>query len=277
MELTPFVLKISERGWFTAASNVCRKGVHMSTKSGFRLGRYDSRDYIYLARKSPENSAAAGRIIIEHDVPVVDQGNIVPCCVSVAVTTCLEVLDQNEDIPLSFMYNYYWARTSRRSLGVLDIRQGLDAAASYGICIKAFHDVQLDREGATTKPNQAAYKEAMKRRIAFDPAISSWSYEHFTNSNRIIGWRNAIQQGAPVIIGFDLTDAYKNIPYNGNTHILPVNDVAFDGHAVTVMGYDDGYDNGSLGSGAFFVRDSRGSVLPKKATGGCLMNWFKHI
>lgn len=99
-------------------------------KSGFRVGRYDSRDYIYLARQSPENSAATGRIIIEHDVPVVDQGNIVPCCVSVAVTTCLEVLDQNEDIPLSFMYNYYWARTSRRSLGVLDIRQGLDAAAS---------------------------------------------------------------------------------------------------------------------------------------------------
>lgn len=139
----------------------------MPTKSGFRPGRYDSRDYIYSARWSPGNVTNARRIIIKHDVPVIDQGNIVPCCVSVAVTTCLEVLDQDVNTPLSFMYNYYWARTSKNHLGLLNIRQGFDVAASYGICTKVLYDVQLNREGAATRPNRSARREAEKRKIAF--------------------------------------------------------------------------------------------------------------
>nr|VFJ95519.1 MAG: hypothetical protein BECKLFY1418A_GA0070994_10514 [Candidatus Kentron sp. LFY] len=157
------------------------------------------------------------------------------------------------------MYNYYWARTSKNHLGLLNIRQGLDAAASYGICTKVLYDVQLNREGAATRPNRSARREAEKRKIAFDTVISSWAYEHFNNRNRINEWRNAIQQGAPVIMGFDLTNTYQNIPNTNNTHALPVNDAAFDGHAVTVVGYDDSHDCGSLGAGAFFVRDSRGT------------------
>lgn len=236
----------------------------MTIKSGFRPGRYDSRDYIYSARQSPESMANVDRVIIEHDVPVIDQGNIVPCCVSVAVTTCLEVLDQNAGTPLSFMYNYYWARANRNRLSTLDIRQSLDAAGSYGICSKILHDMQLDRGGATIKPSQAADSEAITRRISFNPVISNWAYEHFENNNRIAGWRNAIQQKYPVIIGLYLTDAYENIPKTNYTHILPMNGPASDGHAVTVMGYDDVHDNGALDSGAFFVRDSRGDGFADK-------------
>lgn len=231
----------------------------MAAKSGFRPGRYDSRDYIFSARSISAKAASASRCIIEHDVPVIDQGRAVPCCVSISVTTCLEALDQNAGTPLSFMYNYYCARTYNDRLSALDIREGLDAAASYGICTKNLHNATIDRAGATVKPSQAADNDALRRRIAYDPASSSWAYEHFQNNNRVDDWRNSIQQGSPVIMGFELTDAYNNIPKTNNTHGLPVNSVSFDGHAVTIMGYDNEHDNGQIGAGAFFVRDSRGS------------------
>jgi hypothetical protein len=230
----------------------------MPIKSGFRPGRYDSRDYIYSIRTSHESIADSNRLIIDHDVPVIDQGKIIPCCVSIAVSTCIEVLDSIALTPLSFMFNYFWARTNQNSLSSLDIRQSLNAAGTYGICVRSLHDVPLDRVGASTKPSQAAEQEAIMRRIAFDPAISNWAYEHFDNRDRVSGWRNAIQYGAPVIMGFEVTSAYKNISNTGDTHFLPINDVASDGHAVTVMGYDDNHDNGSLGQGAFNIRDSRG-------------------
>lgn len=236
----------------------------MPTRSGFRPGRYDSRDHIYSIRTSAASIAKAEHVIIEHDVPIIDQGKIVPCCVSVAVTTCLEVLDKDAQIPLSFMYNYYRARLNPSSLGVLEIRQGLAAAASYGICIKKLHDVRLDRIGAITRPSPKADDEAKTRMIAFDPVVLTWAYEHFENNNRIDGWRNAIKQGAPVIMGFDLTRAYHNIPNTGNIHTRPENDVGTDGHAVTVMGYDDNHDNASFGCGAFFIRDSRGDGFADK-------------
>lgn len=236
----------------------------MPTRSGFRPGRYDSRDHIYSIRTSPASIAKADQVIIRHDIPVIDQGTIVPCCVSVAVTTCLEVLDKDAQSALSFMYNYYRARQNPGSLGVLEIRQGLAAAASYGICIKTLHDVSLDRAGAITRPIPKADEEAKTRMIAFDSVVLTWAYERFENNNRIDGWRNAIRHGAPVIMGFDLTSAYKNIPHTENTHTRPENDVGTDGHAVTVMGYDNDHDNGSLGRGAFFIRDSRGDGFADK-------------
>ena len=228
------------------------------------MGLYDSRDYIYSSGRIPDSKTGAELVTIDHDVPVIDQGRIVPCCVSIAVTTCLEVLDINARTPLSFMYNFYWARSSQSTLSSLDIRQGLNAAATYGICVKALHDVSLDRAGAIIKPSYAADVDAMKRRIAFDPAIQNWEYEHFEIANRVACWRNAIQQGAPVIMGFDVTSAYKNIINTNNTHTVPVNDVASDKHAVTVMGYNDGHQNGSIADGAFLIRDSRGAGFADK-------------
>ena len=174
------------------------------------------------------------------------------------------MLDKNGATPLSFMYNYHLARPGSSRLSTLEIRDGLTAAALYGICTKALHDVELNREGANTTPSQAADDEAITRRIGPSLSASDWAYEHFESDNRIAHWRNAIQIGVPVIMGFYLTESYHNISINNNTHARPLNEVGSDGHAVTVMGYNDKHDNGALSPGAFYVRDSRGDDFGDK-------------
>lgn len=243
----------------------------MIIKPGLRSPRYDSRDYIYHKRIPPEDRKDLSQITIEHDVPIIDQGKDVPCCVSIAVTTCMEVLDKTLEQPLSFMYNYYRARNKHNRLNRLEIRQALDAASEFGICTKSLHNVSLDKEGASKPPSKKADSNALKRSIAISP-YSTWSYEHFENSDRVDLWRNAIQIGIPVIMGFSMTKSYDEIPHRNNTHIRPKDEKETGGHAVTVMGYDDNYNNHehdeSLSKpGAFLIRDSVGNIYP--GNNGC--------
>lgn len=227
----------------------------MKFNSGFKQGFYDGRDHLFTTRNVSEYLS---KVVIPHDIPVIDQGNVVPCCVSISVTTCLEVMDKQPNTSLSFMYNYYWARTSPNNLGKLDIRQGLDAAAEYGICAANLHHVPLNKDGAMVRPSQIAINDGNKRKIAFNPVISSWEYQHFNNTNRVNSWKNAIQSGMPIIMGFFITEAYENIPFAQNIHSKPIG-LSTDGHAVTVMGYDDMHENNMPELGAFYIRDSRGN------------------
>jgi len=250
----------------------------MIIKPGLRSPRYDSRNFIYRERTPPDDTRDQAQITIEHDVLIIDQGKIVPCCVSIAVTTCLEVLDKSLKQPLSFMYNYYQARDMKDRLSRLEILQGLKAAAKYGICTKELHDVSLDREKAKLRPNDDADRDAATRKITkiptkLTPTRLTWAYEKFHDGNRRVElWRNAIQIGIPIIMGFFLTNTYEEIRNNGCTHIRPENEQGSDGHAVTVMGYDDDYNNqehdGSLKKpGAFLIRDSVGDIFPNN--NGC--------
>ena len=226
----------------------------MALRSGYRLGRNDTRDFIF-STDTALIPAIGTSFQIQHDVSVVNQGLTVPCCVSVAVTTCLEVLDH--ELPgtrLSFMYNYYWARRDRRYLSELDIRQGMNAAITHGICRITFHNVPLNKEGALIRPNTEAIADGKTRCIKFNNHWLRWAYERFNNSGRVDAWRFALASGFPVVLGFDLTSAYDNIPDTNNTHAFPENEAAYGGHAVVAMGYDDQWQNG-----AFYIRDSRGS------------------
>lgn len=237
-------------------------------KPGLRSPRYDSRNFIYSERPPPDGRLDSPQITIEHDVSIIDQGKIVPCCVSIAVTTCLEVLDSNKGQPLSFMYNYYQARNKKDRLSRLEILEGLNAAARFGICTRELHDVSLDRDGASKIPDVAADSDAKNRKITLSPYLR-WSYEQFEHSNRFKHWRNALQCGIPIIMGFFLTNAYKKIPETGNTHIRPVEEQGSDGHAVTVMGYNDLHNNQIIDPslkemGAFLIRDSVGDIFANR-------------
>lgn len=257
-----FVIMISNAAFYCSR----RFKYMIIIKPGLRSPRYDSRSFIYSERVPPDERLVSPQITIEHDVPIINQGKIVPCCVSIAVTTCLEVLDSNQGQKLSFMYNYYQARDKKDRLSGLGILQGLNAAARYGICTRELHDVSLDRDGANKIPDDAADEDARNRKITLGPHLR-WSYEQFEDSNRVKLWRNALQCGIPVIMGFFVTNAYKKIPETGNTHIRPEREQASDGHAVTVMGYNDLHNNqindpSLTETGAFLIRDSVGNEFP---------------
>lgn len=255
---------MGERKGGKVAIQHCVRGHKAMRRFGLRLGGYDSRDFLYHQRTPSDLVSGSSRVIISHDIPVVNQGAIVPCCVSVCVSTCLEVMDSSEGVALSFMYNYYRARNYLDRLSSIDIRTGLDAAAAWGICRRDLHNVALDRNGALSVPSADADADADTRKIGYDPGAQSSAYERFGNGNRTDDWKNALRNGAPVIVGLFITDAYSSIQYTSNIHMSPSNSTSETGHAVTIMGFDDNKECNNLQNGAFFVRDSQGGGFAEK-------------
>lgn len=232
----------------------------MAFKLGLKAAQYHPKDHP-ADLSMLDSSNIRSDFTIDIDVPVVDQKNTVPCCVSIAVTTCLEVLDLHPSTPLSFLFNYYFARPDSSKLVPIEIRDGLIAAAKYGVCQKSLFNPGLSNYGATIEPPENAIDEARSRKI--QKGKLRWAYKHFLE-NYVAEWKAYIADGYPVILGFQTTDDYHGINKFDPIHPIPTSrSNSSNGHAVVIVGYDDDKNCGSGGIGAFKIRDSRGNSFAK--------------
>jgi hypothetical protein len=226
--------------------------------SGWTPSPYDGRDIQY----SPYDGVAAVplRAALRHPFAVRNQADV-PCCVSIVVATCMEALDaqRGRTIELSPLYHYYIARSNPNELNVLDARTALQAASTIGICRRELHHPPFTAEGAATSPSDAARADGERQRLAgYDVSSMRMQYSIVGGiaGSRVEGCKAAIARGVPVMLAFWVTSAYRALSALKPVHGPPPRERSDDGHAVTLLGYDDA-------RGSFLVKDSRGASFGK--------------
>ena len=219
--------------------------------SGWKPSSFDGRDL----RFDPllDTGPVPGKITLPHPFRPRDQGTIVPCCVSIAIATAMEILDRSRpQTALSALFHYYTARSAPGRLGLIDFRTGLQEAVMTGICKAQLHAPAFDEAGAMKRPSEPAYKDAERQRLAgFDPGTRRMQYEVVDDADIVNGCRRALASEFPVLIGFWLTSAYGALSSAGPVHGSPPEEPSSQGHAVVAVGYDDA-------RGAVRIKDSRG-------------------
>jgi hypothetical protein len=221
--------------------------------SGWTPSPYDGRDIHYAAL----DAALPPRATLRHPFTVRNQGDV-PCCVSVVVATCMEILDaqRGRTIELSPLFHYWTARSNPLELRVLDPRTALQAASTTGICRRDLHDPPFDAEGAARPPSDAARADADRQRLAGYDASSMKMQYSVVAGPKVAACKAAIARGVPVMLAFWVTSAYRVLSAMKPTHGAPPRERSDDGHAVTLIGYDDARST-------FLVKDSRGASFAK--------------
>lgn len=223
------------------------------TRSGWKRSTFDARDEV---APPAAGQAPRGSLLLPTPFAARDQGDDVPCCVAMAVVGAMEVLDalRPPAAQLSPLFLYYAARPDPRSLGELELRDGLKAAVRDGVCRLDLHDPPLSRDGALRRPSAAAWDNAREHRaVGWDATARRLRYRELRDPDRALQWRATLAAQRPVLIGIFITDAYERLrsqPTHG-----PVDGLRSTfGHAALVTGYSEERD-------AFRVRDSRGPAF----------------
>ena len=222
-------------------------------KSGWRISPYDGRDYLFTNTRRAE-AVAGQRLFLDHPFAVRDQGEV-PCCVSCAVVVCMEVLDAQHppQTELSPLFHYYVTRPRPDRLVDLTIREGLGGAVTQGVCEKALHPFEFNRQDAMQPPSNAAQSDGLSRRlVARDPVTNRPAYYSLPDGNRVPAWVAALSRGMPLIVGFWLTANYWDLSPSRNVLDGSSSDTSDSGHAVAVLGVDEDRE-------MFMVKDSRGA------------------
>lgn len=244
----------------------------MTSSSGLAIG-FDGRDQLARSNlhisRSSENASA---VTLHHPLPARNQGNNVNCCVSVTLASCMEILDAqvpgNGFTPLSVLFHYFVAR---RLAGVpvsntkadLLFQQGLSAVIRTGICARSFHPVALNPANARRKPSPQAISDAEERRIARDP-FGRWKYKRISAANLAKPWRKFLLSRVPIAMGIWVTDGYQTISKTSPMH-GPPRTRGTTAHAATVIGFNDKkLDWERRSTGAFLIKDSRGTGFGRK-------------
>jgi hypothetical protein len=219
---------------------------HDELPGGARLPSFDGRDDIYAF---PSSIILGPRHRLRHGVPVRDQGRLL-CCVSIAITSCMEIIDagRGDVCELSPLYHYYTALDGGAPTDI-EPRVGLRVAARAGICAREHHDVTFDEDGIGTAPSTIAREDALTRRL-WDRDAST-RYQLITADRAALA-RTAIARGYPVLIAFHVTSEYRALADGRFVHGAPGAESTNIGHAVVAVGYDDA-------NATFLIEDSRGT------------------
>ncbi len=232
--------------------------VEAMLQTGYKLAEFDGRDWAWTLPASTLRG-----IDLEPPFEVRHQGEV-PCCVSCAVVTAMEILRRasQEQQPLSALYNYYHARPRATVLENISIRASLDAARDYGVCWQSAHPPASSHRGpyawgdALTAPSpQADLVASRVQLVDVDPDWNTLGYYRLNPMSYSSQWRSALSRGTPVVLGFHATQSYLSME-DGSTHELA--NVAGDSggglHAALVVGFDGSW---------FTIRDCRGSEFAK--------------
>jgi len=219
--------------------------------SGWIPSAFDGRDIPFSAptaeAPSPEKAA------LQHPFRPRDQ-RAVPCCVSIAVVTAMEILDQRRPpaSALSPLFHYHVARRDPNRIEMLDFRTALQSAVTTGVARSRLHAPAYDEAGARARPSAAAYEDAEKQKlVGWDPALRRMQYELLGEDDIVEQCRASLAAGIPLLIGFWLTSAYQSLTKRSPLHGPPPRESAQEGHAVVALGYDDSMR-------ALRIKDSRG-------------------
>jgi len=232
------------------------------TRSGALAPRvYDGRDWVFDAVELGLDPDPSGkRFGLKHSGTPRDQGTV-PCCVSAALVTCMEALDEldGERTDLSVLFHYHMAAKPKRSgsLPGLDVKKGLNVAVKKGICPAELHyrDITDDnaRQGVSEDAVEAAREYCLA--AAYDRRRNRRGYRNLDTASRGQAWRAALKGGMPILFVFCMTDAYDGLFEGQVIHRKPGGGRFRYRHAAAALEYD------ASDGGAFRVKDSRGERI----------------
>lgn len=217
--------------------------------SGWKPSAFDGRD----AQFTSGETERPRRLILPHPLPVRDQAGI-PCCVSIAICVCMEVLDarEGEVEALAPLYHYYVARRGSPDFAAIEPRAGLSVAMNTGICAARLHEVPFDEDGARQSPGADAHSDAAQRKLlGRDKRTGAPLYQAIGGHRRADACRAAIAGGSPVMLGFWMTPAYDTLSPERPVHAPTSRETSSEGHTVAAIGYDDEMES-------LLIKDSRG-------------------
>jgi hypothetical protein len=197
------------------------------------------------------------RVQLAHPYPPRAQGEV-PCCVSVSIAVCMEILGARRGArKLAPLFHYFIARGGGEALDEIDFTTGLNAAGEHGVCRDGLHGAPFTAAGARQGPSPAAERDGPRQRLVLSDEEGGADLWPRLHPDGLEDWRAALAKGYPIVLGFRTTAAYWRL--KGGLAVHPPIDggddggAAGDGHAVAVVGYDDQKHGGSL-----LIKDSRG-------------------
>jgi C1A family cysteine protease len=205
--------------------------------------RPDARDFLYAPRPVAPQSKVDLRSLC---TIIEDQGNL-GSCTGNAIAGAIEYLNKKSGrtTDVSRLFIYYF---EREMIGTVNydsgayIRDGIKTVFKYGAPLERLWPYIINR--FTLKPTTTALTDGSKRKVTL--------YEKITD---FAGCKNALANGFPVIIGFDVYSSFVSSTVS-RTGMMPypnVNrEVLLGGHAVLLVGYDDSTQR-------FIVRNSWGT------------------
>jgi len=204
--------------------------------------KVDKRDYLYAPTVVKLSTYVDLR---PHCSPIEDQGRL-GSCTGNAIAGAIELLMKrnNKFADISRLFIYYYERLLENTVNYDSgayIRDGIKACYTYGIATENLWPYDISK--FRNRPSIDAVNDAKKRKVKL--------YERVSDFNGVI---NAIDNGYPVTIGFDVYSSFDS-PTVARTGIMPYpnlrKETLLGGHAVLIVGYNKNNDT-------FIVRNSWG-------------------
>ncbi len=204
--------------------------------------KVDKRDYLY----SPTIAKISTYVDLRpYCSSIEDQGRL-GSCTGNAIAGAIELLMKrnNNFTDISRLFIYYYERLLENTVNYDSgayIRDGIKACYTYGAATENLWPYDISK--FRNRPSIDAVNDASKRKVKL--------YERVTDFNGVI---NAIDNGYPVTIGFDVYSSFDS-PTVARTGIMPYPNIKKEkllgGHAVLIVGYNKNNDT-------FIVRNSWG-------------------
>ena len=204
--------------------------------------KVDKRDYLYAPTVAKISTYVDLR---PYCSSIEDQGRL-GSCTGNAIAGAIELLMKrnNNFTDISRLFIYYYERLLENTVNYDSgayIRDGIKACYTYGAATENLWPYDISK--FRNRPSIDAVNDAKKRKVKL--------YERVTDFNGVI---NAIDNGYPVTIGFDVYSSFDS-PTVARTGIMPYPNIRKEkllgGHAVLIVGYNKNNDT-------FIVRNSWG-------------------
>lgn len=185
---------------------------------------------------------------------VLDQCSL-PCCVSCALAGAMEILNPTWQ-PLGALFHYHVTRYDdfgADTKGFLLFDKALLTLSAKGICKESLHQQQFTDAGATTRPSNTAYSDAVARRLPRH--LQRPRYRRIVGASRALSICEELRKEHPVLVGFSLPNGYPRRFLDSNHEWLEPTkpSPSTSNHCALVRGYDDA-------KGALLIQDSRGAL-----------------
>jgi C1A family cysteine protease len=204
--------------------------------------KVDKRDYLYAPTVVKLSTYVDLR---PYCSSIEDQGRL-GSCTGNAIAGAIELLMKrnNKFADISRLFIYYYERLLENTVNYDSgayIRDGIKACYTYGAATENLWPYDISK--FRNRPSIDAVNDAKKRKVKL--------YERVSDFNGVI---NAIDNGYPVTIGFDVYSSFDS-PAVARTGIMPYPNIKKEkllgGHAVLIVGYNKNNDT-------FIVRNSWG-------------------
>lgn len=201
----------------------------------------DSRDYLYNLSSVRTLSKVDLR---PHCTLIEDQGQL-GSCTGQAIASAIELLNKRNKKPtdVSRLFIYYFERLL---LGTVNydsgayIRDGIKSVYKYGSPLEKLWPYNIGK--FRQRPVAPALADGLRRKVL--------RYERITDHDGCI---DALNNGYPVVIGFDVYSSFLKITGNGvMTYPNKRKEKLLGGHAVLIVGYN-------LANQQYIVRNSWGT------------------